>query len=305
VPAISNLFHDFGSLVQRSASEDILALDARAMVGLLLERGVLLFRGFSMDTATFEEFTRRFSDRFIRHGAAVRQSVSPDGTTQTVTGGNKGICLHREMHFSPFSPDMLWFYCDRAPQAGGETTVGDGARFFSLLSAESRATLEQRRIKYRNVWTKDTCQVYFPGCSDEEISRRLPALGMAGTFEEDGSLIFDYTAPGVYRSRSGMQVFANSIDVHMQYLANVEAFQVPGDRTVRHGISFEDGTAISAPMAKELEAIGKQLERPLAWQSCDLVMIDNTRVMHGRRDIPEGSSRSIYLRMAMWPQGLA
>lgn len=305
MPAINKLFDGFGSLVQGSASEDILALDARAMTGLLHERGILLFRGFPMDTATFEEFTRQFSDCFIRHGAAVRQSVSADGTTQTVTGGNAGICLHREMHFSPFSPDILWFYCDKAPQAGGETTVGDGATFLSLLSAESRAILEQRRIKYRNVWSKESCEVYFPGCSQEEIRQRLPGLGMVGTFEEDGSLTFDYIAPAVYRSRSGMPVFANSIDVHMQYLANVGAFQVHGDRTVRHGISFEDGAAIPAPLAKEIEALGRQLERPLAWQNRDIVMIDNTRIMHGRRDIPEGSGRSIYLRMAMWPQGVA
>ncbi|MCG8424231.1 MAG: TauD/TfdA family dioxygenase [Proteobacteria bacterium] len=300
---VGKLFDQFGSLIESTGGSTIDDIDPGWIMEELTARGVVLFRGFGLDINGFAEQTRRFIRDFIVHGAEVRHRVSEHSATQTVTGGNNAICLHRELHFSPFSPQILWFYCETAPRRGGQTTVGDGVSFLDRLSRKARGELERRRLKYSNVWSLSTWQSYFPDRSREEVMRMLPELGMSGRFEEDLSLSFEYLASAVALSRCKRPAFANSIDVHRQYLQNVGAFQPAGDDRVRHGIAWEDGSPLSDDLFDEIHRIGLEHEREVDWRDGDLIMVDNTRIMHGRRAFPEGEDRRVYLRMAMWPDG--
>jgi alpha-ketoglutarate-dependent taurine dioxygenase len=289
------------ALVEGQAGEDLTAVAPERVVDLLGERGAVLLRGFHAPLESFEAFTERFTDRFVVHGAGVRERLRPGGVTQTVTGGRMAICLHREMHFAPFSPEILWFYCDRAPRDGGATTLGDGVRFLAELAPATRAFLETHRLRYRNVWPPEGWPTYFPGLTPDEVRARMPALGMEGRFTGDGSLDFTYVAPAIAPTRFGAPAFANSIDIHRQYLVDVASWQKPGDRVVRHDLTLADGAPFPRDILDEIHEIGARLAAPLAWQPGDALMVDNTRVMHGRHAFPEGEERRLYLRMANWP----
>jgi hypothetical protein len=52
-------------------------------------------------------------------------------------------------------------------------------------------------------------------------------------------------------------------------------------------ITFGDGREIPADLLDEMRGLTDELTRDIEWKNGDVVMIDNTRVMHGRRAITD------------------
>ncbi|MCA9694997.1 MAG: TauD/TfdA family dioxygenase [Myxococcales bacterium] len=300
MPELRPWLSSFGATVTPASGEapELAALvDAAQLRGWLSTYGALLLSGFRGDTIAFEGFTARFAAEFVAHGAGVRRRLGGDGYTQTVTEGNAALVLHRELHFCPFSPDVLWFRCEQRPREGGETLLADGRAFFERLGAPARRALERRRVRYWNLWAPTSWPAYFPALDEAAVRERMPALGMRGSFTADGSLEFHYCAAALTRAPDGATAFANSIDIHFQYLERVQAFQRPSDHATRHRIAFEDGEPIPRALHHEIHAIGEALARPLPWAPGDVLMVDNTWVLHGRREFHVHDPRALQVRM--------
>lgn len=297
---VEPLFDTFGARVSPGDERDLREIDLSGLRDQLEHHGALLFRGFVYEPGIFEAFTRRLPLRFLAHGATVRQAVGPDPSTQRVTGGNAPFVLHRELHFCPFSPDVLWFHCAIAPERGGESILGDGAALYRALSPRTRDFFHQYKVRYWNRWATETWRRYFGDVPQEVVLARLAELDMQGEFEPDGQLVFTYATYAVDRAPNGQPVFANAIDIHYQYLANLGDFQVNGDPTLRHDIALEDGSPIPEDIKAEVHELSAAHERELRWQPGDVVMIDNKRVMHGRRGFDAEASRQVYVRMSFW-----
>jgi hypothetical protein len=67
---------------------------------------------------------------------------------------------------------------------------------------------------------------------------------------------------------------------------------------------FEDGTPIPAALAEIVRITGNRLSAPIPWQANDLLLLDNSRFMHGRNAIADEDERRIisyfgYLRFAV------
>jgi len=60
---------------------------------------------------------------------------------------------------------------------------------------------------------------------------------------------------------------------------------------------MEDGSVIPADILAEVRAVSDRLTRELPWRPGEVAMIDNTRLMHGRRPFID-TRREIYVRMA-------
>lgn len=295
------LFKSIGQSLLELTPKDLKHVDKKDIIELLRAYGVLLFRIPDVTQTDFEDFTKRFTSDFVRHGAMVRRSHSKDGATQSVTKGSAPIVLHRELHFSPFSPDIMWFYCKVAPTQGGATTVADGIEFFNRLSKTTQNFLINNPIKYKNVWSKDIYQTYFPNQSKEAIASELNKMNCQGTFDKEDNLTLEYLTYGVEKSKEGHYIFGNSIAIHEQYFSDVHLFQ-ESDETMRHGISLSNGEKIPRDIIYEINEVGEEVTYEVPWQNNDFVMLDNTRMLHGRRTYPDGVEREILVRMANLPE---
>jgi hypothetical protein len=65
-----------------------------------------------------------------------------------------------------------------------------------------------------------------------------------------------------------------------------------------YGMTFEDGKPIPREVKRSVRAIAKLIALPLPWQAGDFVLVDNSRVMHGREAYKD-PARSIKARHAM------
>jgi hypothetical protein len=64
-------------------------------------------------------------------------------------------------------------------------------------------------------------------------------------------------------------------------------------RGIRAYPVFEDGTEISDEICNEIRRISDRILVPIVWQKNDVLMLDNTRFMHGRNPIVNVAERVI------------
>jgi hypothetical protein len=66
---------------------------------------------------------------------------------------------------------------------------------------------------------------------------------------------------------------------------------------------FEDGQLVPDALANVVKDVSDQLSAPIQWRKNDIIILDNTRFMHGRNRITDAGERRIatyfgYLKFA-------
>lgn len=282
--------HENGGTLVSGGGGDLLGLSRDDVLAAFAETGAVLFRDFSGGVDAFCAFTERFSSSFRSHGGSNRSRIDDSGTLQTVVGGSERIGPHSELRYMPFSPAVLWFYCVKPADEGGETTLYDGARTMAGLKPASREAFSAQPLKYSftappRIWTR-FLEVETVEAATAKLSSPDPKVPDASyTFSFEGDMLsLEYTIPAFTRPRAGDGlVYAGSI--------------TRGYEDDRVACTFADGTAIPGAIRDDLIDSAARVEIAVPWQPGDVVMVDNSRVMHGRRPF-SGTSREIYTRFA-------
>jgi hypothetical protein len=94
--------------------------------------------------------------------------------------------------------------------------------------------------------------------------------GVNYQFGKEQSLSIEYVCSAVVKSKYGHQdAFANSL---------INLYASTGEN-----VKFADGSLIPEPVISEIKEVTARLTEAVQWQSGDLVMVDNSRFMHGCR----------------------
>jgi alpha-ketoglutarate-dependent taurine dioxygenase len=258
--------------------------------------GFTVLRHFDVDLHAFSAFVKKHSKRLSLDPARVFHDAQGKPVAQKVDAGIDAVGLHCENGNSPFWPDVCWFYCETAARQGSQTTVCDGVGVFNELSAGTRQRLLAHDIVYSRRVPGHLWKTYVQhGSGDGEASgdtealfhKLLSLINEAGsaevTLHEDESIAYRFRTPAVLRHSAfnpSFQAFANSIFG-------------PSYNYERPSITFDDGTALDDALLDELRRICDKHTRNIDWETNDIVVIDNRRVMHGRRAI-EDTCRTIY-----------
>jgi len=258
------------------------------VLGLLKESGFLVFRGLESDVTSFTNFVKSMSSRLSLDPARTFHSE----VAQKVDAGLDAVGLHCENGNSPFWPDLAWFFCERAASVGSFTTVCDGYQVWDALPEEVRQTFTDKEIVYERLVPEDKWKNYVIHCNKglidyeaielSDLEKLKSGIGHADIREnEDGSIVYRFRV-GAARPTlfSPKLAFANSI------LGPSYNYKAPQ-------ISFEDGKPFTPQLMNHIESVTKRFTVDIRWRSGDIVLIDNTRVMHGRRKI-EDKNRLIY-----------
>lgn len=281
----------FGTTVLGTTKE-LSQLNPEEVIEKFNSSSLLLFRGFKVDTEDFKTFTELFSTNFVTYigGAYSREMINGDKTLLSVTGGKEAfpVPLHGEMYYRKHRPDILWFYCAAPALKDGETTVCDGIEIYNQLSEDTQKLFQEKRIKYTRtyptgVWQKiyqtDDLRQVEAVCKDNDMQ-------LEATSEQ---ITTHYLTSAIQPSRCGkFQVFINNI-------LPVTAQEMTGRNSSL--VRFEDNSKIPESVINEIKEITEQLIYLVAWQKGDILMIDNTRLMHGRRNFAD-NQRDIYVRLA-------
>jgi alpha-ketoglutarate-dependent taurine dioxygenase len=296
---VEPLFDTIGAVVTPDGDGSLLNLSREAILSLFKQHGALLFRGFDPELEVYQAFSDLFCAEFITYmgGGYQRQVINPDGD-QTILSVNYylgqdqqrtfGLPLHGEMYYIEHRPDVMFFYCVHPASLDGETTVADGALLYQALSPKIQDCFKGQRLKYIRSYQREDWQARFLTEDIAVVQKFCHDNGLRVTVHGDDSIDTEYISPGVMQPpRSDSPVFINNL--------------LPVIWQEEHGstnniVRWEDGSQISADIIEDTKAAAERCTRLVAWRPLEILMVDNSRVLHGRMAF-EDKHREIYTRM--------
>ena len=247
-------------------------------------------RGFEMDMKASSAITSELCKTITFDPA--RENT--DKNTQKVDAGLGPIGLHIENGNTPVCPDLVAFYSSKATFEGSQTIICDERRVFEAFSDAQTTRWSQRMTVTRTLpevlWKRYLANEHPAISEPEEVTHEHILQFKASipdqdfTLEDDGSL--EYTlkvAPVHPSSLSNGRSFANSI------LGPSHNYEPPV-------YTLDDGADVTSEEKEELREIAETCTVEITWQHGDVAVIDNTRVMHGRRAIKD-QNRQLFIGM--------
>lgn len=252
--------------------------------------GWALLRGFDMDMASFSSLTAQLCKTITFDPA--RENTEKN--TQKVDAGLGPIGLHIENGNTPVCPDVVAFYCTRAAFEGSQTTICDGREVFQKFDDSQKARWSQRMTVKRRLpeelWKRYLANEHPAISQPEQVTHEHILQFKAAipdqdfTLHEDGSLDYELkVSPVRPSSLSNGQAFANAI------LGPSHNYEAPT-------YTLEDGSTVGTDEIEALRDIAETCTVEINWQDGDVAVIDNTRIMHGRRAIKD-QDRQLFIGM--------
>lgn len=257
----------------------------------LVTRGWVLLRDEGYNLESFSRLMDALCQRLTFDPA--RQHVSQQA--QKVDAGNGAVGLHIENGNTPLPPDIVAFHSELSASRGAQTTWCDGALVCRSLPRELRAVFSQpitvTRYLPKWAWQRYVANAFGIGepeaVTHEQLQQFVDAVPRQkiSPAEQEGvqySLTFD---PIRDDNLLGVAAFANAL------LGPSYNYQAPEYR-------FADGGLVDAAMLRELSEICEAHTSEIVWQDGDVLLLDNKRIMHGRRSIPVPlDERRLYIGM--------
>lgn len=261
---------------------------------LINAHGFVLFRGYDIKSdSDFHRFIESFGLDNFKYADSFSNAVRHNRTERVFTANeappNVEIFLHHEMAQTLTFPGALFFFCEQAAESGGATPVCRSDLTLKTLEAENPnfvAKLRKVGVKYRNSmpseanlesgqgrsW-KDTLTVG----SEHEAEDKLSTLGYRFNWLDDGGLSVQTPAlAAVDHFGRGKDVFFN------QLVAAAAGWTVAADDKEPRLCFGDDSPMRQEDLADAINAAYRHTV-DLNWQTGDVALLDNLKVMHGRR----------------------
>lgn len=250
-------------------------------------QGAVVVRGTPFDLNGFERFTLQFCQRFhIPATRAAKRQQGGDNYSTEVYRDNYTLFAHAEGTYKPYPapPEICFFLCVTPPSApGGETTLFDGVEFYKRMPRDLRERFEKSGVTYEMRWDRQRWQDEFEIADVNTLEALLKTLPSVRYAFEGEELHLFYTTNAITRSRKGLPVFANAMLAHLPRITHPRYEGKGAYCKASNRVYFgTDGEAIGDDIINALIDVQDEIVYPHRWEKGDIVILDNTRWMHGR-----------------------
>ena len=289
------------------AALEWLSANRRRLLEQLERHGVILFRGFPLGgDRDFDAALRAFELENFPYEGSLSNAIRRHRTERVFTANEAPpeveIYLHHELAQTPVFPTRLFFFCEVAPESGGATPVCRSDWLLRRLRErvpEFVARCERLGVRYINIMPAEEDMESGQGrgwCATlgaknrAEAEVRLQSLGYGWSWFDGGVLRACSPAlPAVRTLPGGKSVFFN------QLIAAWRGWSDSRNEAAR-SICFGDHSEIPDDDMRMAAEIAEELTVDLAWRTGDMALVDNMRVMHGRR--PYSGQRRVLASLA-------
>ena len=270
-------------LIEAAGERGILDIDPLQIAELYRAHGALLLRGFNADVAQFRAFARQFCSTSVFNESPGRRPIDPAHNIHTVDGGTGPFSLHPELSREPWKPDAAFFGCLSAPSRGGATTICDGVELVRTMPEDVRRGLEKRRLLYvKPTWPE--LLDYWLGTRDpsDTLLSNPPSWCPYQFRRVEGQVVRFFTRPALHRP----------MFIDAPAFGNFLLFARFNNKRPDFPL-LDDGRPVPESWLQAVKAAGDRISVEIAWRPGDVLMLDNTRFMHGRTAILDASERLI------------
>tara|TARA_Y100000590_G_scaffold459255_1_gene615866 strand:- start:156 stop:1073 length:918 start_codon:yes stop_codon:yes gene_type:complete len=278
---ICNLFESGGACIDaKYNNKNIKKLNYNKIVSIFEQKGIILFKNYSIDPKNLNQITDRFTETYAVDAERRKQRFDKK-IIRNVDLGEKDILLHSEASFAPAWPEIIWFYCITPPKSGGTTTLCDGVKLWKSLSYDTKDFFLLNPINFQLKIQIDKKK------TTHNNPKRKWMIGNVGSGNglvdwRKGILKLSLNRFAVHEGRKSNELcFAN----HLLIKLNSES-QLIKRRML-------NGKKIPNYLMNEIRKKSEKITYDHSWRSGDLLMIDNKRFMHGRRAYKKNDPRDI------------
>ena len=298
-------------VVQAGSAANLPALlsDEREVLSRQLRiSGAILFRGFGVTNAKqLAALPRAVGTKPMRYwgGDSPRTDLDASVYTSTEAPAAIRIPLHNEMSYLGAYPRFLWMACARPARRGGETLIGDGRAIRRAIDPEIRRRFVQHGVRYRCTFrgkrgmraildrlfkAHKSWMDAFETESRAQVAERCASIAAEHSWLQSGHLCLDTLRPATLRHpETGELAWFNQAHLFRlhprylgvrRYLLARALFRDPETRS--HHAWLGDGSEIDRATLEHLYDVLGAHQVPVAWESGDVLWIDNLSCMHGR-----------------------
>ena len=288
------MLYNASGTMDLEASEAWVSAHVEAVQSTLAQCGAIVFRGFGLASdADFDRFIQAFSWPNFTYAESLSNAVRRNRTPRVFTANEAPpdvqIYLHHEMAQTPVYPSRLFFFCEQPANGGGATPIcrsdwllerlhkvvpnfvddcaNKGVRYSQTMPAQDDLASGQGR-SWRSTLSAD---------DKAAAETKLAQLGYTWRWQADDALsVTTPILPAVRELADGSRSFFN------QLIAAFFGWQ-DSRNDGRRAITLGDGSALDAVAMQSAVALAEELTVDLQWQLGDVALVDNLRVMHGRR----------------------
>ncbi len=273
---------------------DWVASQRENLLELANKHGAVLLRDFPVENVDgFDALVQALSLENFPYKKSLSNAVRVN-RTERVFSANEApadvqIFFHHEMAQTPLYPRWIMFSCEIAAEQGGATPICRSDVLLERLAEkcpEFAAACEKRGLSYTNVMPDADDAKSGMGRSwrstlgvdsKEAAEDRLRELGYSWEWLEDGCLqATTPPLPAVVDAGDGRKVFFNQL---IAAFCGWKDQRNDPSKAIRHG----DGTPLDVDAVRTAAELAEELAFDLQWQVGDVVLVDNTIVMHARR----------------------
>ena len=284
ITELSDKIEDGGCVIEANGNKSLADIDRNEIVKIFENKGIILFKNFNIAKDQIVKFTDLFTLQYA-NDANRREIRFENPKLHNVDPGKMEMPLHSEASYSPSWPEIVWFYCRIAPKKSGQTTVCDGRSIYKNLSQKTKNFFLSNQIVYK---LKIPYERKKNNQSDiEEIKLKpwyIENPGVTDCFIDfkNKEIHLKQKRYAVVETRKSNKV---SFSNHLQIILDRDPQVL--------GWSLEDGSKIPDDIMSEVKKVSDRLTVNINWNDNELCMIDNKRMMHGRRAILENEKRDI------------
>lgn len=289
-----------GILVTPTETDNIMELDIETIKDIVRTSGAVMFKGFGLDAVQFENFSNLFSNDFMNNVGSgswrKTKNYSSDGTIQNVAytygiGHQRTfpLPLHADRAYVKSRPEVMFFMCEQPADKDGETTVCDGIDVYQALSEPTRRLLDEKRLKYIRHYEDGEWQTLYQTQNFADIEQYCAENDMSLQRRDDNSIYTEYVHTALPLTKwQHVKSFCNSMQIGLW-----QEYEMGRKTTF---VRFEDDSEVPLDVRKEIDEVSENLTANIPWVAGDAVIVDNTRMLHGRRSFTD-NNRAILARM--------
>ena len=145
---LSNKFEDGGTVILPTNEKSFFDLDVNKLRKIFYEKGVIVFKKFNIKRTQIIKITDIFTEQYA-NDAKRRKNRYKNKRLNDVDSGRYEMPLHSEASYSPAWPEIVWFYCNKAPKKSGQTTLCDGVAIHKNFSLKLKNFFLKNQIVYK------------------------------------------------------------------------------------------------------------------------------------------------------------
>ncbi len=280
-------------LIEADVEPSPLDVDPVDIEQLFKAHGAILLRGFATEVANFHGFARQFCATAVINDSPGRLPIDEANNIRSVDAGTQAFTLHAELAREPWKPDVAFFACLSPPSVGGATTICDGVALVKALPAELRQALAPRRLVHIQGTWPELLEFWLGTASPDDATLASPPPPCPYSFRRMGEhVVRIFSRPALHTPMFTDEAAFGSFLLFARFNNNRPDFPV-----------LDDGRPVPEAWLQSLKATGDALSTEIAWRKGDILMLDNSRFMHGRTAILNAQERMIatffgYLKFA-------